>query len=166
MRILCHNHHKGWYKSCETIENIINNIPCPTTGFTPSELMTGKPPQQLVIKAKTTICRTDTALSEEEKCKIALERIIKKSEIRKGKVRKGNKKWIPEIGDEVLVRNFCLSSAQRKLYKRLNLLYKGPFKIRKIFGQHTYELVDDCGKVYGKYHINFLKPYCRGTNHS
>ena len=159
MRILCHNNHKGWHKSCQVIEDVINNIPSPSTGFTPHELMTGKPPQKLLVKYSTTVDKLDEKLSEEEKCRLAYEKLIKKSEIRKSKVKRSKRIWKPEIGNLVLVKNFCLSSAQKKVYRRMNLLYKGPFVIKNIFGKQTYEIVDKSDKVIGRFHVSLLRPY-------
>ena len=159
MRILCHKNHKGWYNSCQVIEDVINHIPSPSTGFTPYELMTGKPPQKLLIKSSTTVDKPDEKLTEEEKCRLAYQKLIKKSEIRKKKAKRSKRTWKPEIGDLVLVRNFCLSSAQRKLYRRMNLLYKGPYIIQNIFGKQTYEVTDKSDKIIGRFHISLLKPY-------
>ena len=159
MRILCHSNHRGWYESCHVIEGVINNLPCPSTGFTPFELMTGKPPQQLLVTASTTIDKLGESLTEEEKCRIAYENLVKKSEIRKKKVKRSRRTWEPKIDDLVLVKSFCISSAQRKLYKRLNLIFKGPYIIKKVFGKHTFEVEDRKGKVIGRFHITLMKPY-------
>ena len=159
MRILCHTNHKSWFKYCNLIENTINENINPSTGFTPHELMTGNKLQQSVVNLSTTIEKEGETLSDEEKCRLALQILIKKSEARKDKVKRSRYKWNPIVGDEVLVKNFCLSSAQKKVYWRMNLLYRGPYKISKIFGPHTYELVDKRKKVIGRYHKSFLKPF-------
>ena len=42
----------------------------------------------------------------------------------------------------------------------MELLYKGPYKIGKIFGKHTYEIINiKNGQAEGRFHKQLLRPY-------
>ena len=42
----------------------------------------------------------------------------------------------------------------------MELLFKGPYKIGKIFGEHTYEIINpNNNKVEGRFHKQLLRPY-------
>lgn len=101
----------------------------------------------------------DNDLTEEEKCKIAFDRIRKKAETRKAKAVRRRKKWEPVEGHKVLLRKRHLSDAAKKRTHKMELLYSGPYKITKIFGNHTFELEDNNGKSIGRHHKQNLRPY-------
>ena len=42
----------------------------------------------------------------------------------------------------------------------MELLYKGPYRIGKIFGEHTYEIINlNNDKIEGLFHKQLLQPY-------
>ena len=64
------------------------------------------------------------------------------------------------IGDKVLIRTYYQSDATMKKIDKFFELYAGPYKINRILGDATYELVDcDNNKVRGKFNIRQIKKY-------
>lgn len=155
---MSHRNHNGWVKYVEPIENILNFTRNGTTGFTPAELMLEIPPQPIFKILPPTIVK-GKELTLEEKCDLAFHRIFIKSEIRKHKVKRSKRIWNPNVGEKVLVKKKCLSNASKKKTSKMNLIYSGPYIVNQIFGNHTYELTDEKGKVIGRYHKIHLKKY-------
>ena len=64
------------------------------------------------------------------------------------------------IGDKVLVRTYHQSDAMLKKIDKFFELFSGPYKINRIIGEATYELVEcDSGKVRGRFNIRRIKAY-------
>ena len=53
------------------------------------------------------------SIRSQAKAIISNKRLLQKAEYRQSKVKRGKSRWIPKIGDEILVRNFCLLSTKR-----------------------------------------------------
>ena len=159
MRILCHKRHSDWYTKCSMIEKVINHSINPTTNVAPIKLMLGLDPDPMINNLPKAI-GSDPEISDEQLCKIALQRIKSKTEKRKSKVKRHKHKWQPIIGDYVLVKDTKLSSMLKGRYSRMELIYKGPGRINKVLGCHTYEVIDmKSGKIMGRYHKQLLRPY-------
>ena len=158
MRIFCHANHRNWLKYCPVIEAIINRSPNPTTKFTPEFLFSGKQPPSLFHGMPQGI--PVPTQDQVDECKLAYERVKKRAEKRKASAKRYKHKWLPKVGDKVLVRDHKLSSKLKHRYHRMELLFKGPFIITKILGEHSYELCYPANnKRLGVYHRQLLKPY-------
>ena len=69
------------------------------------------------------------------------------------------------IGDKVLVRAFHQSDAASKKIDKFFELFAGPYKINRIIGEATYELVEcDSRKMRGKFNIRQIKAYHEPAN--
>ena len=157
-RIMCHKKQKEWSKHCKTIEDIMNKSPNPTTRVCPETLQTGVDPPQLIngIPQGIPIDPPDKA----HQLRKIFDRLQKRAEERKKRAPRHKRKWIIEIGDQVLVKDHKLSSRLRGRYHRMELLYKGPMDVTQQFGDHTFELMDPkSGRTIGKYHKQLLRPY-------
>ena len=162
LRIFCHKSHKTWLEYCPVIEAIMNRSPNPTTRVSPEKLFTGEEPPSLFhgipqgIKVPTT--------PEVNEIKLAVERVRKRAEQRKKRAKRHRKKWNPAIGDQVWVREHSLSDKLAGRYHRMQLLYKGPYVINMILGEHTYELRQaGTNKIIGRFHKQMLRPYIENT---
>ena len=104
-------------------------------------------------------CRTP-GRAELNKKLIAYKRLLDKANKRKLRAKRYRRKWNPKIGDLILVRDHKLSSLLKSRYHRMELLYKEPYRIERIFGEHTYEVVNlNNSKIEGRFHKQLLRPY-------
>ena len=72
-----------------------------------------------------------------------------------------------EMGELVWLRDNKLSSSLKGRTSKMELLYKGPYLIARILGEHTYELANMRSKgSIGRYHKQLLKPFIRKSNMS
>ena len=138
LRIFCHQNHRGWVDYIPIVENIMNNTPNPSTKISPALLFTGKEPRPVLEGIPPSMTTQSQSLME--KCKVAFQRQKKRAEKRKAQARRSKHKWNPQLGDLVLVKDKTISSKLRNQHSKMNLVYRGPLKVSRIFGNHTYEL--------------------------
>ena len=74
--------------------------------------------------------------------RLAYERLLHKANKRELRTRRHRAKWNPKIGDLILVKDHKLSSLLRGKYHRMELIYKCPYEIGKMFGKNTYEIIN------------------------
>ena len=158
LRIFCHKNHKGWFDYIPIIESLMNRTPHGVTQMTPEFLFTGVDPPSIFHGIPPTFPVPNQA--ELDRFKIAYERLVKRAEQRKSKVKRRKRKWDPQIDEKVLLKNQQLSSRLKNQYFRMQLLFKGPYVISQKLGDHTYELkgIED-DRIIGRYHKMMLKRY-------
>ena len=158
LRIFCHENYRGWVDYCKVIENIINNTPNPSTKISPALLFTGNEPAPILQGIPPSIA---TVTQEKwELCKKSLERQRKRALKRKSRVKRHRHKWNPQVGEKVLVKDRTLSSKLKQKTSKLDLLYRGPLVITRVYGNYTYELstIKNAKRV-GTYHKQLLRKY-------
>jgi hypothetical protein len=89
----------------------------------------------------------------------AYSKIEEMAEKRKSKKGKGNFRWKPQIGDQVLVKSQPVSDASRGITGKFQRPYEGPFVIKEIVNVYLYKLQSKSGSIKGLFHISHLKPY-------
>jgi hypothetical protein len=82
-----------------------------------------------------------------------------KAEKRKRQKGKGNFRWRPQIGDQVLVKSKPVSDASKGITGKFQRLYEGPFVIKEVVNVYLYKLQSKSGNSKGLFHISHLKPY-------
>ena len=92
--------------------------------------------------------------------RLAYERLLSKADKRKLRKKRHRTKWNPNIGDLILVKDHKLRGLLKGKYHRMELLYKGQFKLEKIFGKHTCEIINiKNGPAEGRFHKQLLRSY-------
>ena len=136
----------------------MNKTPHGVTKIAPEKLFTGNEPAQLFEGLPETI---GVPSSEEvDLCKKAYKRLVEKAEKRKKLAKRYRHKWNPQVGELVWVRDKHLSSVLKGKYFRMGLLYKGPVRISKILGDHTYEVANlKTNKPESRVHKQLLRRY-------
>ena len=163
LRILCHRKQKEWSIHCQSIEQILNRTPNPTTKICPEKLQTGIDPPPLIQGIPHGIPVEST--NDADKLTEIFERLKRKAEERRKRAPRHKHKWTVKIGDKVLIKDHKLSSKLRGRYHRMELLYKGPMRVIEQFGNHTYELQDPRNlKIVGRYHKQLLRPFKTSTD--
>ena len=71
------------------------------------------------------------------------------------------RKWKPEIGDEVLVKCQPTSDALQGVIGKFRRPFDGPYVIRNFVPPAMYEICDGAGKMRGLFHLTHMKPYRR-----
>jgi hypothetical protein len=159
-RIYCQENHKKWVELLPSIEEWLNKTIASATGFSPVELMFGCHKQSLFNKL---LPETKIKVGNEEewdtKLKSAWIRMKKKIEERERRRIRGNKKWNPQLGDQVLVKAQNQSDAAKGQIDKFMPVYQGPYVIRNELPHSAYEIVDGNGKVKGVFNKKQLKPY-------
>ena len=133
------------------IETCINEVYHETIEITPHEAHLGKRPTRAwekwldkeVIDVKGSL-NSNVFVKIKEKVKKHAKRINDNKKITKF-----------AIGDKLLIRTYHQSDAVMKKIDKFFELYAGPYKINRILGDATYELVD-CNndkKVRGKFNV-------------
>ena len=158
LRIFCHKNHRSWLDYCTIIENILDSSPNPSSKFPPETLFTGKEAPPLFQGVPEGIPVPNA--QEIDKFKLAFDRLVKRAELRKSRPKRHKHKWNPQINDKVLVKDKKLSSLLKGRYSRMELLYRGPYRVSKILGDHTYEVLSsESGKLIGRFHKQLLRPF-------
>ena len=155
---MCHNQHKNWSGKCHIIESLLNETTSSATGKTPHLLMMGKPPPPLFSNIPASIPVPSQV--EVDHLADALTQIKIQRERRKQRAHRTKHAWSPKVDDLVLIKYSSLSDKARGISQKLNLVYKGPFRITKVFGANTFQLADlKSGKAYCRANKILLKKY-------
>jgi len=158
LRTYCHQKHTSWVKYLKKIEFWINNTTHTTTGYTPQELM-GLPRQTLTLESLIEF-PTKTAEKENEvMIQIARERIRRAALQRQKHLDQGKKFLKYQPGQQVLVREHRLSSAEDKEIRKLFLLYRGPYIIQEVRNNNTVVVKE--GDDLITHNMKNIKPYIK-----
>jgi hypothetical protein len=164
-KIYCHDSHKKWPEVVSYAENFINSTTSSSTGFTPMELMFGKPAPDLFKDVlKKTKEQEPEEVSLQDKWLRACARMELKATERKLKRKVGNAKWDPKVSDMVLVRIQPTSDAAQGITAKFIRPFEGPYQIVKVYPPATYEIADAEGKVRGRFNKRSLKPFLKSED--
>lgn len=153
LRLYTHQRHSAWVNHLDQVEFYMNHVPNTITNISPILTMKNQLPERpWKINDNINIVKIHKEVQE---------RISKTATKFKQKANsKIKKRTIFKLGDLVIIRSLRAPNAKRLLCSKLQLPYEGPYKIVKILGENTYELLDENTKIIrGKFHINLLYPY-------
>jgi len=156
LRTYCHRQHTNWLKWLDNVAYWINHTTHTTTGYTPNFIMF-KEQTKLSLTKLVAFPKTEGDDKPPDLVQIVIKRAQKKAEIRN--TYKDKEKKFPQynIGDQVLIKEHRLSSAEDKETHKLFLIYHGPYIIQKIHNNNTVTV-----EVRGNYQtVNFknIKKY-------
>jgi hypothetical protein len=164
-RIYCHTIQKTWPELVPHIEGWLNSSVSGVTGYTPIELLSGKPRPDLfrkILKKEIDQQPAEEALTN--KLLKAYARTKLKAEKRKKQRKGATTSWIPSLNDSVLVRCQPTSNAAQGITGKFQRPFEGPFTIQKVIPPAMYELYDADGKLRGLFNLKHLKPYLKKDN--
>ncbi|CAI6375307.1 unnamed protein product [Macrosiphum euphorbiae] len=145
LRTYCHSKHEGWVKWISTIEFWLNHTTHESTGYTPQQIMFGSR-HILTIDKLLDFPTVQGDTTEKITCHLIKSRLEKKAAAR-NKIKDKNKKFITYLpGQQVLVKEHRLSSAEDKTIHKFFLLYHGPYKISEVRGNNTVVVEVEPGK--------------------
>ena len=118
--------------------------------------MTGTDPPSLFHGLPDTISIPGQAEVDEKR--VVYERLKKRAEQRKLRMKPSKKMWDIQIGERVLSRAHHLSSKLKGRNHKLELLYSEPRIVTRKFGHDTVDLKDEAtDRVVGRFHKSRLK---------
>lgn len=158
IRALCHFQHTKWSYVLPQIEYWLNRSYHSSTGFTPYELHFGRVMQNELIK-HIEFPNSDHYELPEGYIYLAYENLLSKAAKRKMKYDLNHSLTRFSEGDKVLLRTHYHSSSLSKEIKKFFLLYDGPYLIKSLKGQNSYELMEETGVSKGVHNIYNLKPF-------
>lgn len=158
IRASCHAQHTKWSCVLSQIEFWLNRSYHSSTGFTPCELHFGEvSPNELIRDID--FPDSDKYELPEGYLHLAYENLISKAAKRKNKYDTNHNLTRFSEGEKVLVRTHHQSSLLSKEIKKNFLLYEGPYIIKSVKGQNSYELMEESGISKGVHNIYNLKPF-------
>ena len=140
-------------------ENWMDKSVCSTTGYTPSELMSGTERPNVFRKM---VQKESWSVQEGggiEKIRRAYVKMKKRAMTREKRRKRGNAEWNPELNEKVLVKTQPMSDAVRGITSKFLHLFQGPYGISKDLGHSAYEIRDELGKIRGEFNKKQLKRY-------
>jgi DNA polymerase elongation subunit (family B) len=161
-RIYCHRNHRKWPELLGKIEDWLNGTVSSSTGYTPIELMLGKPKPDLFqrIVAKSADQKSQEESAEDKALKAFLQMKLK-AESRDRKRKLGRATWNPQVDDRVLVKRQNISNAEANTTSKFTELFEGSFRITRLIPPSAYEVTGQDGRVRGVFNKQALKAYLR-----
>lgn len=157
LRTYCHKKHTTWVKWLTNIEYWINHATHESTSFTPAQILHGTEPN--INIGKRIHYPENTILPDHEGIiEIVRTKLKDKSEKRNKQKDKNMKFPKYVVGQQVLVKEHKLSSAEDREIHKFFLLYKGPFTIQSINENNTITVCND-QDIISIYNIKNVKRY-------
>ena len=161
-RIFVCDQHTKWSRYVPIIESCINETYHETIEVTPYEAQLGKKPTRVWEKY---LDKDVLQVKGADHNQI----FVKMKEKREKQAKLCNEsKTITkfQIGEKVLIRTYYQSDAIQKRIEKFCELYCGPYKVHRILGDATYQLVDcdDESKIRGKFNVKQMKKYYEPEN--
>jgi len=146
LRTYCHAKHTSWVQWLHTIEFWLNNTTHESTGYTPQQIMCGTRHKLTIDKLIDFPKEADTT-SEMIICELVKKR-LKKCAQQRNQTKDKNKRFITyQPGQQVLVKEHRLSSAEDKTIHKFFLLYRGPYDIVEVRGNNTVTIKLESGQT-------------------
>jgi hypothetical protein len=145
LRTYCHSKHTNWVKWIPNIEYWINHSHHSSTGYTPYQILYGKEPDAMTPPIPFPECEYEP--NHEEVIEIVRKKLRTKAAER-NRVKDQDKKF-PQYqpGQQVLITEHKLSSAEDNEIHKFFLLYRGPYTISEIGNNNTILVEDVAGHV-------------------
>lgn len=156
LRMVCHGQHTLWANVLGKVQDWINNAIHDSLGFTPNEVHFGKVYRDPILKS---INFPEGNMNDRNFVVLARERLQSKAE--KRKLRRGVGDTVVFVpGDQVLVREHKLSSAEDREIRKFFLLFRGPCTVVSQIRPNAYLIRENStGRDLGIHNIYNLKPY-------
>jgi hypothetical protein len=161
LRTYCHGKHTSLVSYVKKIEFWINNTMHSTTGYTPQVLM-GKPHKTVTLRQLVEFPREDIKEDTEVVIQLARKKMKKMAQQRNLCIDKGKTFIQYTVGQQVLVKEQRLSSAEDREIKKLFLLYRGPYIITEDRKNNTVVIDEENKKA--TYNNRNIKPYVSSNN--
>lgn len=156
LRTYCHAKHTNWVKWIPNIEYWINHSHHGSTGYTPYQVLYGKEPD--TITPPLPFPEGQYELNHEEVIEIVKKKLRTKAAER-NHVKDQDKKFPRyQPGQQVLIKEHKLSSAEDSEIHKFFLLYRGPYTIIEI-GTNNTILVEDVARQVIRCNIKNVKLY-------
>ncbi|KAF0716362.1 AP2/ERF domain-containing protein PFD0985w-like [Aphis craccivora] len=157
LRTYCHAKHTNWVKWLPNIEYWLNHTTHCTTEFTPQQIMFGMEPQP-TVEDKILFPTMINYINQNEIIELVRKRLRKKADIR-NQAKDQNKRFINyQVGQQVLIKEHRLSSAEDREIHKLFLLYKGPYTITQVCENNTVVVEDDSNNTF-RCNVKNIKAY-------
>jgi hypothetical protein len=159
-RIYCHLSHKQWPELIPCIQKWLNEPVNSVTGYRPIELLGGTVQEEIfknIIKRLPD--EESTVESVHNKILKVYAKMKQRAEAKRNKRKNNHREWVPNIGDQVLVKGQPVSDAIQGITAKFQRPYVGPFSVKQCVNPYIYDLVDENGTVKGLYHLSHMKPY-------
>lgn len=125
-RTYCSSNQTNWINYLSDIEDCCNSLPHSSTGYSPSELVTGRRPKRYLTEIlRRYLPEIPGGNSLDDKRKCAKERLYQ--EANRQKLQQKSTPTRFKIGENVLLRTKPQSKLSEKINQKLCLLYEGPF---------------------------------------
>lgn len=149
--------HKSWVSVLPKLETLYNNTFHESIKFTPCEVMYGES-TKLTFDDK--LDRSARLGSVELIRKAVRENLQESGEQRRAKFNQRYRLVQFQIGDVVKIRKLNKSDAKRKITKKFEPLYEGPYLVARIPNPNVYLLMDpDTKAIRGKFNAIHLSKY-------
>ena len=142
LRTYCHKKHTAWVRWLTNIEYWINHATHDSTGFSPTQVLHGTEPNLSISKK---IHYPENTILPDHKGIIEIVRTKLKHQSEKRNQQKDKNKKFPkyEEGQQVLIKEHKLSSAEDREIHKFFLLYKGPYTIQSVNQNNTITVCND-----------------------
>ncbi|KAI5631574.1 hypothetical protein NE865_15721 [Phthorimaea operculella] len=156
-RAYCHEKHGRWASVLPQIEELYNNTTHDSTGFTPCQIMYGKPVKMTFDKYLRLPKETQDVNEIREQVR---KNLVSQSEMRKAKFDSNHKLVKFQIGDLVKLKRWNISRAYYGETSKFDLLYEGPYVVAAVPFENVYILQDpDTKEERGKFNAIHISRY-------
>lgn len=157
-RIYCHCKQRNWDTQLTVFQNILNELPHNSTSLPPTLVLKNKqPPNRILELIQFPHVRQPR---HQQTIDLALQRIQFAAEQRKKrhKVSRISKHF--QVGQKVLVKAHPRSHKNKYLTAKFSLIYNGPYRIKRIAHENSYEIETlRTKKSLGLHHISHIKKF-------
>ncbi|KMQ91596.1 reverse ribonuclease integrase [Lasius niger] len=169
IRVYAHDHQTQWDRIIERTERTINATAHRSTGFMPVELHAGME-EPFRIDPRLKPMKEDDELNEgepeevedeivERRIEEARETLKTRAQQRKRQTDKHGEAEVYEEGKKVWIKLHRRSDANRRLTRKIHLVYDGPYKISREVRRNAYLIEDQDGNTLGTFNSRQLKPH-------
>lgn len=162
-RTYCHNNHKGWNLQLNKIEKLYNNTFHESIKFTPNEVVFGTAVSMTYEHCLPTFENSrssDLSQNRDEIINKVRENLKESSIKRREQYDRSHRLITFQIGDLVKIRKTNKSVAEKKITKKFELLYDGPFVVASVPYANVYTLMDPKTKtIKGNFNAIHLSRY-------
>lgn len=159
IRVYAHEKQTRWDRIIERAERTINETEHRSTGYRPIDLHENMT-EEIIIdpKLKPEIQINDKVEKTQDKIKNAARKLIIRAQQREKQTDKHGEAEQYEAGKKVWIKLHRRSDTNRKLTRKIHLVYDGPYRIRREVRRNAYVIEDLNGNILGTYNSRQLRP--------
>ncbi|KMQ89852.1 s68306 pol retrotransposon woot [Lasius niger] len=163
VRVYAHTNQTRWDRIVKRAENTINITTHRSTEYRPIDLYIDFP-EPLFIDRRLKPKRMEEEEGDgeeiiEKRIEIATEVLNKRAQQRKTQMDKHGEREAYQPNDKVWVKLHRRSDANRRLTKKIHLVYEGPFVIQNEVRKNAYVVKDSDDNVIGTFNSRQLRPH-------